>query len=77
MKTEAVAALGGGIPEVTEEEEALFRVEGDAGSRVESVGSSTPVEDFHALLQQGNQQKAMEGIAGIVHLLVDGSMGSR
>ncbi len=46
-------------------------------SRVEAVSTSTPAEDFEALLQQGRADKAFEGLQAVILTLVDTSIGAR
>ena len=46
-------------------------------SRVDAVGTSTPVEDFDALLARGLADKAFEELQAVVLKLVDTSIAGR
>ena len=46
-------------------------------SRVDAVGTTTPVEDFDALLARGLADKAFEGLHAVVFKLVDTSIAGR
>ena len=71
---EAAAATA---PELLEHPEAEFKLGESANTRVESVSTQSPVEDFNALLQQGQTDDAVEGLQKAVHALVDTSLGDR
>ena len=46
-------------------------------SRVDAVGTSTPVEDFDALLARGLEDKAFQELQAVVFKLVDISIAGR
>ena len=55
----------------------MFSLDEAPATRAEGVGSSSPMEDFHSLLQQGQAEKALNGLASIVITLVARSLGHR
>ena len=70
---EAAAAA----PELLEHADVDFKLGESASTRVESVSTQSPVDDFNALLQQGQTDDAVEGLQKAVHILVDTSLGDR
>lgn len=64
-------------PELLEHPEAEFKVGESAGTRLEGVSTQSPVDDFNALLQQGQVDDAVEGVQKAIHTLVDTSLGDR
>ena len=64
-------------PELLGDPEAEFRIGEAASSRVDSVSTQSPVEDFKALIQQGQMSDAVEGLQKAVYTLVDTSLGDR
>ena len=70
---EAAAAA----PELLENPEVEFKIGESASTRVESVSTQSPVDDFKALLQQDRIDDAVEGLQKAVHNLVDTSLGDR
>ena len=73
----AEAAAAAAAPELLEQPEAEFKLGESASTRIESVSTQSPVDDFHALLQQGQTDDAVEGMQKAVHTLVDTSLGDR
>ena len=57
--------------------EAEFKLGDTSGTRVESVSTLNPVDDFNALVQQGRLEDALEGLQKAVYTLVDTSLGDR
>ncbi len=64
-------------PELLGDPEAEFRIGEAASSRVDSVSTQSPVDDFKALIQQGQMSDAVEGLQKAVYTLVDTSLGDR
>lgn len=64
-------------PELLDKPEAEFKLGESASTRVESVSTQSPVDDFKALLQQGQVEDALEGLQKAVYTLVDTSLGDR
>ncbi|KAL0036571.1 hypothetical protein WJX79_000925 [Trebouxia sp. C0005] len=64
-------------PELLGDPEAEFRIGEAASSRVDSVSTQSPVDDFKALIQQGQMSDAIEGLQKAVYTLVDTSLGDR
>lgn len=64
-------------PELLGNPEAEFRIGEAASSRVDNVSTQSPVDDFKALIQQGQMSDAVEGLQKAVYTLVDTSLGDR
>ena len=64
-------------PELLGDPEAEFRIGEAASSRVDSVSTQSPLDDFKALIQQGQMSDAVEGLQKAIYTLVDTSLGDR
>ena len=64
-------------PELLDNPEVEFKLGEPASTRVESVSTQSPVDDFRALLQQGQIDDALQGLQKAVYTLVDSSLGDR
>ena len=58
-------------------QQAEFRIGESAGTRIETVSTLNPVDDFKALIQQGQLDDALEGLQKAIYTLVDTSLGDR
>ena len=66
-----------GQEEKNQAEQPLFSLDAATATRAEEVGSSSPVEDFDSLVQQGRLDAAFNGLARIIDTLVARSLGDR
>lgn len=73
----AVAAEADAEPELLNQSEAEFRLGETSTSKVDSVSTLSPVDDFHAMEQQGQLDSALEGLQKAIYTLVDTSLGDR
>lgn len=64
-------------PELLDNTEVEFKLGESASTRVEGVSTQSPVNDFRALLQQGQIDDALEGLQKAIYTLVDTSLGDR
>ena len=64
-------------PELLGHPQADFSIGEAASSRVDSVSTQSPVDDFKALIQQGQMSDAVEGLQKAVYTLVDTSLADR
>ncbi|KAL3159758.1 ATP-dependent DNA helicase II subunit 2 [Trebouxia sp. C0009 RCD-2024] len=64
-------------PQLLENPQVEFKVGEAISTRVENVSTQSPVDDFKALVQQGQTDEAVEGLQKAVHTLVDTSLGDR
>ena len=64
-------------PVLLDNPEAEFQLGEPAGTVVDSVSTQSPVDDFEALIQQGQLDDAVEGLQKAVYTLVDTSLGDR
>ena len=58
-------------------QQAEFRIGESAGTRVDTVSTLNPVDDFKALKQQGQLDDALEGLQKAIYTLVDTSLADR
>ena len=66
-----------GDPEMLDQPESEFKLGESASSRVESVSTLSPVDDFQSMAQQGQLDAALTGLQKAIHSLVDTSLGDR
>ena len=57
--------------------QAEFKVGESSSSRVDSVSTLSPVDDFQTMVQQGQLEDALEGLQKAIYTLVDTSLGDR
>ena len=71
-------AAAGEAEEAEDEDDAPMFSLGDApASRIDAVSTSTPVDDFRAMLAQKRDEEAFRGLAKAVDSLVSTSIGDR
>ncbi|KAK9840417.1 hypothetical protein WJX74_009567 [Apatococcus lobatus] len=66
-----------GQEEEKKDEGPRFNLDAAPTTQAETVGSSSPVEDFESLVQQGRPDIAFNGLARIIETLVARSLGDR
>lgn len=66
-----------GAPELLDQPQAEFKLGESGRSHVDSVSTQSPVDDFKALIQQGQVDDAVQGLQKAVYTLVDTSLGDR
>lgn len=64
-------------PEMLDQPQAEFKLGESSSSRVDSVSTLSPVDDFQAMVQQGQLEDALEGLQKAIYTLVDTSLGDR
>lgn len=64
-------------PELLNQSEAEFRVGEASTSRVDSVSTLSPADDFQTMVQQGQLDAALESLQKAIYTLVDTSLGNR
>ncbi len=75
LEAEGVEAAA--APELLDNPQADFKLGESASSLVDSVSTQSPVDDFQALIQQGQTDDAVEGLQKAAYTLVDTSLGDR
>ena len=48
-----------------------------AESAIDAIGTSTPVDDFQAMVEAGAAEQAVSGMQDVIRLLVDGSLNAK
>lgn len=64
-------------PVLLDNPEAEFQLGEPAGAHVDSVSTQSPLDNFDALIQQGQLDDALEGLQKAVYTLVDTSLADR